>query len=339
LVDRPVRFRRSDTQLSRLSPRRGAGGHTVSGVDGDGGDERGQAAVEWVAALLVVVLALGAALALAPPPDGRSFGGFLAHRLVCAVKRGCDDGDAALAAAYGERDAKLVRRHAPNLVYEPGESELPVDWRRCRARRCDDASDDRDLDVHRSHTGEPATVFTRVLRRRGRLYLQYWLYYAESNTTWAGSDAVWAKSWLLPQVRKLVSGTSAYPGFHEDDWESVQLRIDPDGQVWSRASSHGHYQGCKQPACRNRWVPGSGWSRVSRGSHAGHIPTEGPWPRRPYGRPRYPGLDLRERTTTAEGLRLIPLETIDRDAYAPRDDDVRPPWRKPAYRDPESGKS
>ena len=30
--------------------------------------------------------------------------------------------------------------------------------------------------VHRSDTGERASVFTHVLRRRGRTYLQYWLY-------------------------------------------------------------------------------------------------------------------------------------------------------------------
>ncbi len=53
--------------------------------------------------MLLVALGLGALVALAPTVDGRSFGGFLAHRFVCAVKGGCDDGDAELAAAYGER--------------------------------------------------------------------------------------------------------------------------------------------------------------------------------------------------------------------------------------------
>ena len=37
--------------------------------------------------------------------------------------------------------------------------------------------DARGLDVHRSEAGERATVFTRVVRRGGRTYLQYWLYY------------------------------------------------------------------------------------------------------------------------------------------------------------------
>src|SRR2546423_1741066 len=79
-----------------------------------------------------------------------------------AVAGGCDDGDRDLARAYGARTAALVRRNAPSLVYEPGEPSLPVDWRRCRAHRCADAPDDRDLDVHRSRAGQPATVFTHV---------------------------------------------------------------------------------------------------------------------------------------------------------------------------------
>jgi hypothetical protein len=139
-------------------------------------DERGQATVEWAGTLLIVSLALGALAAVAPPVDGRPLGGFLAHRLLCAVKGGCDDGDAALAAAYGARDAALVREHAPNLVYEPGEKQLPVDYRRCRGPRCAEAPDDPDLDAHRTVRGEQATVFTRVLRRDRRTYIQYWLY-------------------------------------------------------------------------------------------------------------------------------------------------------------------
>ena len=76
----------------------------------------------------------------------------------------------------------------------------------------------------------------------------------------------------------------------------------------------------------------TGWTRVSRGSHAGHIPLGaerrgGAGPLRESrsaaglraGRVRHfpllPGRDLRERTSTAEGLRLIPLETHDRRAY------------------------
>jgi hypothetical protein len=99
----------------------------------------------------------------------------------------------------------------------------------------------------------------------------------------------------------------------------------------------------------------SGWTRVSRGSHAGHLPfrhelVPGPSGAPPSlvvapgvpGSPRVrhvpllPGHDLDERTTTSEGLRLVPLETLDASDYRRRDEGVRPPWQKDAYWDPES---
>jgi hypothetical protein len=316
-------------------------------------EEQGQAAVEWVGLVLVAAVALAGLGALSGGVDGRSYGGFLAHRIVCAVRGGCDDGDSQLARTYGERDAELVRRYAPGLVYEPGEAQLPVDYRRCRERRCADAPDDRDLDAHRSRSGERATVFVRVVHRRGRTYIQYWLYYPDSNTAWAGSDRVWERSRLLPLVGRLVRGSWDYPGFHLDDWEGHAVRVDPDGSVYVRSTAHGHWQGCKQRPCRNRWVGRTGWTRVSRGSHAGHIPIERKWigprlgprvgarrrHRRSKWRPLYPGRDLHERTSTADGLRLIPLESLDPGDYRPQDHEVIPPWWKEAYRDPESGES
>jgi hypothetical protein len=318
------------------------------------GDERGQATVEWTGILLTVSLALAAFAAVAQVVDGRSYGGFLAHRLFCAIRGGCDDGDAALAAAYGERDAALVRAHAPNLVYEPGERRLPVDYRSCRRPNCADAPDDRDLDAHRTDRGERATVFTRVIRREGRTYIQYWLYYPDSKTVVLGSDKAWEAAWLLPRLAGIVKRAPTYPGLHLDDWESFQVRLDPDGNVWVRSSSHGHYPGCKWSDCRNRWFPDSGGTRVSRGSHAGHIPAErlgrgAPTARPPRGSPRgapavrhrplLPGHDLHERTTTGEGLRLIPLETRDKRGYRPLDDGIKPPWDKDVYDDPESDES
>jgi hypothetical protein len=301
-----------------------------------GRSERGQASVEWLAVVLLCSLSLGALATFGPSIDGRSFGGFLAHRIACAAAAGCNDGDRALAGAYGRSGAALVRAHAPNLVYERGEPQLPVDWRRCRLPECASAPDDPDLDAHRGRSGARATVFTRLLRRRGRTFLQYWLYYPDSNTSFAGADKAWEASWLLPRIRELVQGTRDWPGFHRDDWESYQVRLDADGNAWVRASSHGHYQGCKDRDCRNRWITETGWSRVSRGSHAGHIPVGGE-----PGRLRgvYPGPVLRERTTTSEGLRLIPLETLDHRGYRRLDEDVAPPWRKEAYRDPTSNES
>lgn len=305
--------------------------------------EAGQASVEWVALVLVAALALGGLAAFAPRVDGRSFGGFLAHRVVCAARSGCDDGEVELVRAYGARDAELLRRHAPNIVYEPGERQLPVDPGRCRARRCADAVDDRDADVHRSGSGERAVAFTRVVHRGPRTYLEYWLYYPDSNSTFLSSDRLW---------QALTLGRAPYPGFHRDDWEGYVVRVERDGRASARATSHGHWQGCKLPSCEGRWTRATGWTRVSRGSHAGHLPlapalepsarrgrVSRPGPGVVGLRPRYPGLDMRERTSTGEALRLLPLETLPKDSYRPLDRDVAPPWRKRAYRDPESESS
>jgi hypothetical protein len=308
--------------------------------------ERGAASVEWIGLVLVVTMALGGLGAVAPVADGRSLGGLISHALVCAVEGDCDDGDAALAAAYGERDAALVRRHAPSLVYEPGERQLPVDYRHCREVACAVAPDDPDLDAHRTSDGaHPATAFTHLVRHEDETFVQYWLYYPDSNTAVLGSDEAWRH--LGPLVHlgaRLLTGSSRYPGYHRDDWESYQVRIDADGAS-ARASSHGGYQWCKQSECTNRWGQSTGWTRVSRGSHAGHIPLQAsvegvgvaewrsftPLELRHSFAPQYPGAGLHERATTAAGLRLVPTERLDQEAYAPLDPDVTPPWEKEVY--------
>jgi hypothetical protein len=309
---------------------------------GHGPDQRGQAALELTMLLLLASLSLGALAAVALRFDGRDFGSFLAFRVLCAIEGECHDGDKSLTRAYGGRYAALVRELAPNLVYEPGEPQLPVDWRDCRRTACAEAPDEPGLDVHLSHAGERATAFTRVLRRDGRTYIQYWLYYPDSVTVWAGSDALWNGAWRRAQRHGLVRRPPAYPGSHGDDWEAYAVRIDPGGRAWVRASSHSHWQGCKRFWCRNDWTARTGWTRVSRGSHAGHIPLRhelrGP-PLRVEHVPLLPGRDLNERTTSAEGLRLVPLETLDTRGYRSIDEDIAPPWKKDAYWDPESDES
>jgi hypothetical protein len=284
------------------------------------GDQRGQTTVEWTALVLFVTAALGAVVTFGPRVDGRSLGGALAHSLVCAVKGGCDDGRGQLARAYGESDADLLRRYAPNVVYEPGTYTLPVDFRDCRSHECSDAPDDPDLDVHASKRGAlAATAFTRVIRRDGRTFLQYWLYYPDSTSTVGNVAGAWntvARA-VTPVDR---NHRESYPGYHPDDWESYQVRIDADGSAWVRASSHHGYQACKRSSCTNKWARATGWTRVSRGSHAGHIPDA------------LPGVDVRERTTTAAGLRLVPIESIPHTAHF----EVSPPWAKRVYRDPTS---
>jgi len=311
--------------------------------------ERGQATIEWVGLVLLASLVLGALATAVPLVDGRSFGGFLSHRILCAIKGRCSNGDQALARAHAPPDAELLRRHAPELVYERGERQLPVDFRTCRAPGCSEAPDDPDLDVHRSTTGERATAFTNVMRRGGRTYLQYFLYYPDSNSTFAGSDVAWNSTPL-----RFIGD---YPGFHRDDWEGYMVRLEADGRASVRSTSHGHHQYCKQAECENDWGPITGWTRVSRGSHAGHIPLDrrvapnregGRLARRPglggagkrvrY-RPQLPGIDLRERTTTGDGLRLISLEEVRNRPYRRLDPDIKPPWQKSLYRDPESPES
>jgi hypothetical protein len=298
--------------------------------------QRGQATVEWAGLLLVVALALAALVAVVPSVDGRPLGASLIRAIVCALRADCARGQARLVGAYGEPDARLVRRHAPGIVYEPGALSLPVDYRRCRSHRCSDAPDDRDLDVNRAKRGgAPATAFTHVVRKGGQTYVQYWLYYPDSASTFMGSRGL---------LRKLGLHD---PGFHADDWEGYQVRIDAQGREWVRATAHGHYQWCKHPipSCRKRWGRATGWTRVSRGSHAGHIPLRTRVRLHGLGTPglRYeplrPGAGLRERTTSAPGLRLVPLETLDRDTYRPLPGGVKPPWTKRVYVDPDDGTS
>lgn len=140
--------------------------------------EDGQATIEWVGLVLLVAVSLVALAAVVPVIDGRSFGAFLSHRITCAVRgSACEDGadQRALRRAYGETDAELLRRFAPGIVYEPGERQVPVDFRDCRRPRCARTPDDRDLDVHRTDSGGRVTVFTRVVRKDGMTYIQYWM--------------------------------------------------------------------------------------------------------------------------------------------------------------------
>ena len=87
---------------------------------------------------------------------------------------------------------RAVREYAPSIVYEPGEKEIPIDFRRCRATNCGDAPTARSLDVSQTSAGMPATAFTHVLHQGGSTFIQYWFYYPDSNTTWAGSDKAYA---------------------------------------------------------------------------------------------------------------------------------------------------
>ncbi|HSK50679.1 MAG TPA: hypothetical protein VK889_09340 [Solirubrobacterales bacterium] len=297
--------------------------------------ERGQSTVEWVALLALVALLLVALLAAGVRVPGLELARLLGARILCAASLadGCGD-QPRLIAAYGSEVAELVRKKMPAIGLERGSRALPADFRRCRASECSDGSE-RGL-VHRSDAGLPVTAFVHVVdcrsghetegadcsgSRAGNLYLQYWLYYADSGATLRGVPIAGEK------------------GYHRDDWESVHLRIGPDGEVAQRASSHHGYNhgggavnwgsdagidslnemaqvvGARE---RGGWGPETGLLLVSGGSHAGSVSG---WP------------DI-DRLIWGRQVHLIPLEPIGAETSARVA--VTPPWQKRVWLDPEA---
>jgi hypothetical protein len=300
--------------------------------------ERGAATVEWTGLVLLVAVVLGGGLWAAGLVDGTG----LARRLRCAIAgAACERSRPALQSAYGAEVAGLVRDYGPGIVYERGARVLPVDFRRCRSRRCSDAPDRRGMNVWSSSRGERATVFTRVVDRRaagGDLFIQYWMYFPDS--TWnRTAHRVSQRGGQLFALTPAGMLTRRVAGHHRDDWENYQVRIAADGSVHARAGAHHGYAGRNEPFWRNvdqapdvrvprvgvvnpprrgHWVPATGWTRVSAGSHAGHVP-DGP---------------RRDRWTEPDAVELVPLERLssrDRSARFA----IPPPWRKPVYTDPE----
>jgi hypothetical protein len=302
------------------------------------GSERGQGTVEWVGLVCVVALALVGVLAAGVRIPGVDLARSVAQRILCATELadGCGD-EPLLIATYGDEVGRLVRRHMPTIGFEAGSRAVPIDYRRCRETRCGDAPDDGL--VHRTDERLPVTAFAHVVDcragareaseaagddcsddRNGNLYIQYWLYYANSAT--------------LRDVP--IIGDA---GEHHDDWESVQVRINPDGSVDERASSHDGYDYSQQDLdwgsdagigilrglaedldarAPNGWGPETGLLLVSGGSHAGNAA----------GAPRG------SRFTPGRRVHLIPLEPIAADEHATFA--VVPPWLKEVWRDPEA---
>jgi hypothetical protein len=321
--------------------------------------ERGQGTVEWVGLVAVVALAMVGLIASGVRVPGRSLARAIAAKALCAVAFADRCGDEpALIAVYGTEVGKLVRKHMPSLAFERGARALPVDFRRCRSSACGDGSA-RGL-VDHTDGGLPVTAFVHIVDcrggsrnaaanvdaaagplgdaaaaaasgasghldcsgdRGGYLYLQYWLYYADSAT-----------------LRGIPVAGAA--GYHRDDWESVQIRIGPDGDVHERASSHHGYNYGRSPANlgsdagvgavravaeavgarpSNGWGPRSGLLRVSGGSHAGNASGF---------------LDL-DRIVLGDRVHLVPLEPIaaagEGHSFA-----VSPPWLKRVWVDPEA---
>ena len=303
------------------------------------GSERGQGTVEWVGTLLVVSVAMLALVAAGVRVPGATLARAVADRLLCAASLadGCGD-EPTLIAAYGSEVGRLVREHMPSLVFEQGSRAVPVDFRRCRSTECGDGPEGGL--VHRTDERLPVTAFVHVVdcrgeaaqeaeaagadcsgKRAGNLYIQYWTYYANSAT--------------LRGVP--IAGPK---GYHDDDWEGVQIRIGPDGHVDERASSHNGYN--SQPQGPSNWGSDTGsevakgvvelvgargdngWSEethllfVSGGSHAGNT------------------MDVAaiDRYTPGRRIHLIPLEDIATTSTARFA--ISPPWLKEVWLDPEA---
>jgi hypothetical protein len=300
--------------------------------------QRGQATIEWIGLILVVTLLVLAVLTLAGGRlPGVALAEALASRIICAVSldRACEV-ESALAAQYGEQLAELVGEHAPEIRYEQGELELPVDFRECREVAC--SLGPPSGAVEHSDAGLPAVAFVHVVdcrpeaaaqsedegfdcsgERAENTYVQYWLYYPDSSTL------------------EELPGDS---GYHEDDWEQYAVRIGPGG-TFARASSHHGYNYEQSPGNwgsdanigplndvseavgarpHGGWGPETGSFYVSGGSHAGNV--------------RDDGIE-RRRWTPAESLILIPIESLG-DADRETDFAVTPPWLKDVYEDPEA---
>lgn len=281
--------------------------------------ERGQATVEWVGLLLLAMLVLAAVLVTVGWRLVRTdLRDAILENLVCAVRLTEDcRSEPELRADYGHEVAALVRANAPALLYEGGMTAMPVDFRRCRIDQCA-AGPGEGRNVLRAERGEGAVAFTHVIDcrpggsrpdgadcsgpRNDRVYLQYWFYYPGSATG-EGSTP-------LKGVIRKASSAVGHSTFHQDDWESFQVRVDPDGRRFARASSHSGYG----PG----WVPNRDRIYVSGGSHAGQATVRAV-----------------ARATKDDRLGLIPMRSIAASDTTPFA--ITPPWRKRVYLDPEYG--
>jgi len=301
--------------------------------------ERGQSTIEWVGMLSLVSLLLVGMLAAGVRVPGTALADSVFEKILCAVSMADSCGDEPhLIAAYGTEVGKLANRHMPSILFEDGSKAVPVNFRRCHSTNCGDAPDEGL--VRRTQRGLPLAAFVHVVdcrageaerteaagadcsgERAGNLYVQYWTYYADSATL-RGVPIIGRK------------------GFHEDDWESVQFRIRPDGSIDQRASSHHGYNyelskgnwisdagisplraisewvGIRR---RHGWGPETSWLYVSGGSHAGNAKAS----------------SNRDRRTPSASVHLIPLERIVASGKVP-DFAIGAPWTKEVWRNPEA---
>lgn len=305
-------------------------------------ESRGQSTVEWIGLVLLVAATMAGLTVTGARTPALGLVHSVSKQMLCAVSlSGFCDREPSLGSTYGSSAARLVRANAPDLYFGRDLLGLPVDYRTCRSPYCAEAR--QGGEIRESIAGEPVTLFTRVLDcrgvamdrdpvaacqgdRAGNFYVQYWAYYPESASL-RGAPVLEQK------------------GYHKNDWESVQVRVGPDGDVSQRASSHaGHNHdrsfvnwgsdigwGFARGAAEKLglresggWGGRTGRYLIAGGSHAGNAG----------------GDDLRNYPshTSARNIHLVPLETVRDDPIArpARFDPITPPWDKELWNDPEA---
>ncbi|MCB0869513.1 MAG: hypothetical protein KDB52_01650 [Solirubrobacterales bacterium] len=286
----------------------------------------GQSTVEWIGLITLIAILFAAVTAAGVRIPAAGFAHSVSKKILCAasISGGCA-GSGSLEATYGNEIAGLVRAGVPTLMYGRDMLGLPVDYRTCRSSWCADGTGDGE--VSSSTAGEPVTLFTRVIRREGSTYVQYWAYYPESASL-RGAPVLEEE------------------GYHPHDWESVQVRVEPDGTVSQRASSHAGYNHTRSAA---NWGSDMGWDFLTDATEAAGLREEGGWGE-PTGRYLIAGgshagnvagdlgSDEYPSYTPAGLIRLVPLESIkDGPLSRPADfNPITPPWEKQVWNDGEA---
>lgn len=287
---------------------------------------RGQSTLEWVGLITLIAALMAAFTAAGVQVPAAGLAHSVSTKILCAasLSGGCG-GEGSLEATYGSDIAELVRAGAPTLMYGRDMLGLPVDYRTCRSPYCADGTGEGE--VGESTAGEPVTLFTRVIQRDGSTYVQYWAYYPESASL-RGAPVLEEK------------------GYHPHDWESVQVRVGPDGTISQRASSHAGYNHGRSAT---NWGSDMGWGFLTDATEAVGLREEGGWGE-PTGRYLIAGgshagnvdgdlgSDEYPSYTPASLVRLVPLESVKDGPLArpARFDPITPPWEKEVWTDPEA---
>ena len=279
--------------------------------------ERGQGTVEWVGTAVRRRAAAGrVGRGRRAGARGARWRGRSPSRILCAaaLADGCGD-EPALIAAYGTRGRRAgAASTCRSLAFEEGSRALPVDFRRCRSTACGDGAERRPRPPHRrAAAGHRVRPRHRLpgRRRRERRSAEGATARARAPATSTSSTGLYyADSATLRGVP--VAGEQ---GFHRDDWESVQIRIRPDGRVDQRASSHhgyNHDQGDGELGLGRRHRPARGRRRSDRRPPRERLGPRDPPPARLRRQPRRQRRRRSPRRPLHPGRRvhLIPLEPI-----------------------------